>query len=193
MAIRMIETPTRTQEATVEDLYRTEGKAEIVNGKLAHMSPTGFLPGRAGHIICSSLREVESQAGGWAIPDNVAFIVNLPHRKSFSPDSAFFVGAPSGMKFLAGAPVFAVEVRSEEDYGRRAEKRLAQKRADYFAAGTLIVWDVDLQSPDVIKAYHASDPATPTIYRRGDTADAEPAVPGWRFKVDELFGAHHTA
>jgi len=28
---------------------------------------------------------------------------------------------------------------------------------------------------------------TPKIYRRGETAEAEPAVPGWKFPVDELF------
>jgi hypothetical protein len=35
-----------------------------------------------------------------------------------------------------------VEVRSEGDYGPRAEQELARKRADYFEAGTRAVWDV---------------------------------------------------
>jgi Uma2 family endonuclease len=61
-------------------------------------------------------------------------------------------------------------------------------RADYFAYGTLVVWDVDLQSEDVIKSYKASDPDHPVIFRRGEIADAEPAVPGWRMAVDALFG-----
>jgi Uma2 family endonuclease len=91
------------------------------------------------------------------------------------------------MRFLEGAPIFAVEVRSENDYGPVAERTMAQKRADYFACGTLVVWDVDLLSSEVIKVYRASDPDAPTIYRRGDIADAEPAVPGWRMPVDELF------
>ncbi|PYS61772.1 MAG: Uma2 family endonuclease, partial [Acidobacteria bacterium] len=64
---------------------------------------------------------------------------------------------------------------------------MAAKRADYFAAGTLVVWDVDLLSPDVIKSYNAGDPETPKTFRRGEIADAEPAVPGWRISVDELF------
>jgi len=34
--------------ATVDDLYRAKGKAEIVGGELVLMSATGFLPGRAG-------------------------------------------------------------------------------------------------------------------------------------------------
>ena len=39
-----------------------------------------------------------------------------------------------------------------------------------------------------VRVYRASDPDKPTIYRRGDIAEAEPAVPGWRMAVDELFG-----
>ena len=79
-------------------------------------------------------------------------------------------------------------VRSEHDYGRAAERTLAEKRADYFACGTLVVWDVDLLSEDVIKSYRASDPEHPMLFRCGDIADAEPAVPGWRMAVDEVFG-----
>lgn len=48
-----------TTEATIEDLYRVpeNGKAEIVNGELVLMSPTGFMPGRAGGEIYASLRD----------------------------------------------------------------------------------------------------------------------------------------
>jgi Uma2 family endonuclease len=91
------------------------------------------------------------------------------------------------MKFGEGAPVFAVEVRSEGDYGPRAEREMAKKRADYFAAGTLVVWDVDLLSDDVVRVYRASYPEKPKIYRKGQVAEAEPAVPGWTMSVDELF------
>jgi len=49
------------------------------------------------------------------------------------------------------------------------------------------VWDVDLLSDEVMKVYRANDPDHPTIYRRGEIAEAEPAVPGWRMPVDDLF------
>jgi Uma2 family endonuclease len=91
------------------------------------------------------------------------------------------------MKFFKGAPVFAVEVRSENDYGPRAERQMAQKRADYFATGTQVVWDVDLLSDDVVRVYRAIDPKEATIYRRGEIAEAEPAVPDWTMAVDDLF------
>jgi len=67
------------------------------------------------------------------------------------------------------------------------DRKIKQKIKDYFAAGTKVAWDVDLLSEDVIKVYRATDPDNPTIYRRGDIAEAEPAVPGWRIAVDELF------
>lgn len=177
-------------EATIEDLYRVpdHGKAEIVNGEIVLMPPTGFMPGRSGANIYDSLREYERRTkSGYAIPDNIGFIVNLPHRRSFSPDAAFFTGAPTGMKFLEGAPVFAAEVRSENDYGPSAERAIADKRADYFAAGTLVVWDVDLLAGDVVKSYTAADPSKPMAYRRGEVADAEAALPGWSMAVDDLF------
>ena len=175
-------------KATIEDLYKIDGKAEIVNGEVVLMPPTGDDPSRASGSIFVSLRQHEKEAdGGRAFADNAGFIVNLPNRRSFSPDAAFHIGKRTGMKFLESAPVFAVEVRSEGDYGKTAEREMAAKRADYFAAGTQVVWDVDLLSDEVIKSYSASDPDNPRVFRRGEIADAEPAVPGWRMPVDDLF------
>ncbi|HLG13638.1 MAG TPA: Uma2 family endonuclease [Blastocatellia bacterium] len=174
--------------ATIEDLYHVRDKAEIVEGEIVLMSPTGFLPGYAGGEIFVGLREHSRKTGkGIATPDNAGFRVDLPDRNSFSPDAAWYTGRATGMKFLEGAPVFAVEVRSEGDYGPVAERDIAAKRNDYFAAGTLCVWDVDLLSPDVIKAYHAGVPNEPIIFRRGEVADAGASVPGWSLPVDSLF------
>jgi Uma2 family endonuclease len=174
-------------EATIEDLYRVEGKAEIVNGEIVHMSPTGGLPNSAALEITLSLRDYAKRTkSGRAVGDNAAFVVNLPNRKSFSPDAAFYVGEIT-MKFFQGAPVFAVEVRSAGDYGATAEREMAQKRADYFAAGTRVVWDVDLLGVDVVRSYGAGDPLSPKVFRRGERADAESAVPGWSMAVDDLF------
>lgn len=171
----------------IAELYQMEGKAEIVGGQIVMMSPTGDMPASGGFAIAVSLREYAKQHGGRAYPDNIAYLVDLPNRKSFSPDASYYTGPRTKMKFLSEAPVFAVEVRSEGDYGRAAEKNLTEKRADYFAAGTKVVWDVDLLGDDVIRKYRADSPDTPTIYRKGDTAEAEPAAPGWTFAVDELF------
>ena len=113
--------------------------------------------------------------------------MNPPNRLSFSPDAAFYIGSNPGIKFFEGAPTFAVEVRSEGDYGPQAKRKMAQKQANYFAAGTLIVWDIDLLSDDVVKSYPAHNPHSPMIFRRGEQAKAEPAMPDWSMLVDDLF------
>ncbi|MEK6325621.1 MAG: Uma2 family endonuclease [Acidobacteriota bacterium] len=177
-------------EATIEDLYYVpdNAKAELIDGEIVPMAPTGYLPGYAAGEIFSSLRaHARETKSGTATTDNFGFRVDLPNRGSFSPDAAFYTGKPTGMKFLEGAPVFAVEVRSEGDYGQGAEGEMARKRADYFAAGTLVVWDVNMLSPDVVRSYDVNHPDEPVIYHRGDRAKAELAVPGWSIAVDDLF------
>jgi Uma2 family endonuclease len=180
-------------KAAVKDLYDVpeHGKAEIVDGELILMSPTGDIPSRAAGNIYISLRQYERTRSngerGRAYTDNTGFLVNLAQRKSFSPDAAFYVGPRTGGKFLEGAPIFAAEVRSENDYGESAEQAMAAKRADYFAAGTRVVWDVDVLNAEVVRVFRANDPDHPTIYRRSEVADAEPAVPGWKMPVEDLF------
>jgi Uma2 family endonuclease len=175
-------------EATIEELYRVSGKAELIGGEIVMMSPSGRLPNYAAGEIFASLREYARRAKrGHAATDNLGFIVNLPNRKSLSPDASYYLGRVNDMRFADGAPLFAAEVRSEGDYGPAAEQEMAEKRADYFAAGTQVVWDVDMQSDDVLRVYTAMSPMRPTVYRRGQVAEAEPAVPGWTMPVDDLF------
>lgn len=176
-----------TTDQLIAELYRVPGKAEIVGGQIVMMSPTGDMPGSAANAVVFSLREYAKAHGGRAYGDNVGFLVSLPSRKSFCPDGAYYTGPRSKMKFLPTAPDFAVEVRSEGDYGKTAEREMVEKRADYFAAGTKVVWDVGLLNDDVVRVYRAESPEQPTIYHRGEIAEAEPAVPGWKFSVNELF------
>src|SRR5437763_13109590 len=181
-----------TQErATVQDLYEVPDnqKAELVNGQVVLLMPTGDAPGYAGDEIFASLRDYVKRTGrGRAVGDNKGFLVRLPHRESFSSGAAFYTGPRTGMRFFQGAPDFAAEVRSENDYGDAAEEAMAAKRADYFAAGTLVVWDVD-PIAETVAVYRASAPDNPVIFHRGEIAAAEPAVPGWRMKVDDIFAA----
>ncbi len=173
----VLEKPTAAIKDLTEKLYQTKSKAEIINGEIAKFMSTGDEPATAASNILVSLKLYQRQtSSGRAYSDNTGFLVNVPNRKSFSPDASFYVGDRAGMKFLQGAPLFAVEVRSENDYGKKVEKAIADKRADYFAAGTEIVWDVDLLSDDVIKSFHRDDPDNPKIFRRGDIADAEPTL-----------------
>ena len=165
------------------------GKAEIVDGRIILEMPTGEEPGMAALQIVVALHlYAQRTQSGRAVGDNVIFNVNLPTRKSFSPDAAFINRARSGsMRAIQGAPVFAVEVRSENDYGPSSELAIRAKIEDYFAAGTLAVWDVDLLSENVVTLYNAPNLENPRRFQRGQIANAGAALPGWTMNVDEIF------
>lgn len=182
---------TATKRATLDDLYRVEGKAELIGGRIVTYMASGFLPVRVAGRIFRSLDEYRDVIKrGQAYTGGTGFAVpELPSgRESFSPDTSYYDGPlpPNLMRFIEGAPNLAVEVRSENDYGNAAETDMAAKRADYFLAGTLVVWDVDPRA-ECVHAYRHTDPAKAETFRRGQTADAEPAVPGWRVAVDWIF------
>src|SRR5438477_13026528 len=154
--------------ATLADLYREPGKAELVAGRIVHFMPTGLQPNRVAGRIFRSLAEYADDTGvGIAGTDNLGYAVpRLPSgRESFSPDASYYDGPlpQNRMRFIDGPPTFAVEFRSENDYGPAAELAMAAKRADYFAAGTKVVWDVDPVN-GWIDCYRASDPKKPECF-----------------------------
>lgn len=176
------------RQATLDDLEHVEERAEIANGKVLLVPGGGFPHMRAAKWIVQCLDVYEKQTQlGYSMTSDTYYAVALPNRLSFCPDAAFYTGRPWGDKRMEGAPLFAIEVRSSGEYGLRAERSIASKRAEYFAAGTQIVWDVDLKRERCIRSYRADAPTTPAIFRAGDEAHAEPALPGWRMSVDGMF------
>ena len=178
--------------ATLDDLSKVKEKAELIGGRIVPIMPTGRIPGRIAKRILRSLDDYERRKQmGEAFGDNVGYAIRprLPSgRESFSPDASFYVG-PSPYQdagFIEGPPTFAVEVRSAHDFGPAKDQEYAEKRDDYFRAGTLVVWDVDYQA-ETVTCFRSTKPGAPVVFRRGNSADAEPALPGWRLKVDDIF------
>ncbi|MBC8142405.1 MAG: Uma2 family endonuclease [Armatimonadetes bacterium] len=171
---------------------RTDGKAEIINGKVVKFMASGDMPSSAAKNIVFALEIWKRTTGetGRVYADGIGYLCSLSHRFSFSPDASYYTGERSGAKFLPTTPVFAVEVRSEGDYGAAMEAEMKAKREDYFATGTEVVWNVDvLRGAEIVRKFtKAGGAETPVaVFKRGDVADAEPAVPGFTVKVDDLF------
>jgi Uma2 family endonuclease len=175
----------------LDDLYRVDGKAELIGGRIERFMASGYLPSIVAGRIFRSLDEYAEKTGqGVAFADGIGFAVpELPSgRESFSPDASYYNGPlpANRMRFIEGPSTFAVEVRSENDYGPAMDVEYEIKRVDYFQADTLVVWDVDPLAR-TITCFRAADPTTPVVFGAGDTADAEPAVPGWSIAVDWIF------
>ena len=183
---------TATRASLIEELHREPGKAEIIKGKVVRMSPAAWWHGQGSGAIYISLTEHKKKHGGGSgCADNVGFLVDLPDRYSFSPDAAWHTGPfpalSEGDAFVEGAPRFAAEIRSVSQYGPAADENILLKIREYFQAGTLVLWDIDYHREKLIRKYTPETLDNPAIFHQGDIADAEPAVPGWRFPVNELF------
>ncbi|MFO0803065.1 MAG: Uma2 family endonuclease [Gemmataceae bacterium] len=177
-----------TKRATIADLAREPGKAELIDGRIVQDTATGIRPSRIAARIFRSLDDHATSSGHrYAFTDTLRYAVPelFSGRESFSPDASYYDGplSENTMKFVEGPPTFAVEVRSENDYGPAAERQIATKRADYFEAGTAVVWDVDAMARE-IRSYRATAPDQPVIFAAGSQADAVPTVPGWTVAVD---------
>jgi hypothetical protein len=162
------------------ELWRTEGRAEIIDGRVVRLPLFGVRAARIVGEIVGSLWHLDGVAVvgtatlGYIVP-------RLPSgRESFCTCASYYSGVlpADPMAFIDGPPTFAVEIIGEEE-------GLERKREDYFLAGTEIVWEVDAVA-ETITCYR-QEAAAPVVFHRGDIADAEPAVPGWRMPVDEVF------
>jgi len=189
------EGPTMTElallPATLNDLHTADGKVELIGGRLVEFP----MPGRRATICAEAIfrnlhDHVRRMRRGEAHADGADYTVPIlsSGRESFRPDASFYAGPlpENDEDFFPGPPTFAVEVRSKEDYGPAEEGRLADKRADYFEAGTVVVWDVDPRAR-TIASYRRGEPNRPIVFRSGESAHAEPAVPGWKMTVDAVF------
>ena len=81
--------------ATLDDLLRTEGKAELVAGRLVHHMATGHWPNVvAGRIFLKLAEYIQARRKGVAYTDNMGFAVPelSSGRESFSPDAAYYTG-----------------------------------------------------------------------------------------------------
>lgn len=181
---------TPATRATMDDLMKMERKAELLGGRIVELMATGRKPNRLAGRIYRRLDDYALATGiGEAYTDNMGYAVPelASGRQSFSPDASYYSGPFSAneMRWIDGPPTFAVEVRSENDYGDAAEEEMAAKRPDYFQAGTRVVWDVDPVA-EIVRRFRSNE-AAPVVFRRSDVIDAEPAVPGWTMNVDDMF------
>src|SRR5207248_2435509 len=84
-----------TTRATLDDLYRTEGKAELIGGRIIPLMATGVRPNRVAGNIFIELRLFErTRPQGQAFTDNMGFAVPELNsgRESFSPDVSWYEG-----------------------------------------------------------------------------------------------------
>ena len=99
------------------------------------------------------------------------------------PDAAYL--SPAQINFpetAAEAPVLVIEVSSPSHSGGQN----IAKMPEYFKAGNQVVWYI---YPDRRQVWVYTDPETVTICRKGDLCSADPAIPEFSVRVDEIFSS----
>ena len=120
--------PIDMPRTTLDDLMRFDGNAELVGGRIVPKVPHGRRPNALAVRILRKHADYADDHGGTVFGDGIGFAVPVASsgRESFSPDVTYYA-APldlSSMRFVEDAPTFAVEVRSENDYGPKPEREM---------------------------------------------------------------------
>jgi Uma2 family endonuclease len=160
-----------------------DGKYELVDGELIHVSPAGA---RHGDVVAELLARmrlfVKERRIGRVFDGQTGF--RLPDGNLRSPDISFVAtvrlpgGVPAG--FLHVAPDLAVEVLSPTD---RAGD-LAHKVGEYLAVGVRLLWVID---PEKGTAVVYRPGASPRTVRKDGALDGEDVVPGFSCTLAGLF------
>jgi hypothetical protein len=166
--------------ATLADLMRVEGRAELVKGEIVLFRPLYYGEATIVGNVFDSLRTHQRRSFGdvhtttlvYALPDHPS------GRQSISPAFSWYHGPlpENDMGPIIGPPTFA---------GEFSEQMNPARLADYFEAGTRVIWEVFVREKRIRK--YTPDRVAPTVFDLGGVADAEPAIPGWRITVDAVF------
>jgi len=175
---------------TADDLLklpRGNGKRyELLDGEVVEMAPAGLLHGILVMRIGGRVDEfVSAHQLGFVVAAETGFFLRHGPDRVRAPDVAFIAterlpAGPLPSKFADFAPDFVVEVISPSDSASEFQLRVD----DWLDAGTGVVWAVypDLATVFIWRGRNQVE------RRSGDEElDAEPVLPGFRWKVGELF------
>ncbi len=134
------------------------------------MSPTGMgraAPRAPSTYACESMRF--SRSSGERIPTVLLFwyTSSTVNRSALTSRSTSVLASAASFSKVRQSLPSKSEARATT--ARRAEREMAAKRADYFAAGTQVVWDVDVLRGELIRVFRANDPENPSTFRRGES------------------------
>jgi Uma2 family endonuclease len=159
---------------------------ELDDRRLIIMAPAGDIHGRReARIVYELVRQGEIPGYGTVRCGEAGIILRRDPDRLVGADASFVTNArlpirmsPEG--YLETIPDLVTEVRSKND--RPTE--VADKVAEYLAAGVRLVWVLDPQQ-QTVTAHRPGQP--PRVFTAGETLTADDIIPGFAAAVAELF------
>jgi Uma2 family endonuclease len=154
---------------------------ELVRGELREMSPTNEDHGEVASQMAYLLQLWRKRHGRGHVRVETGHLLSRAPDTVRGPDVSF-VRRPreEGSPWALGGPDLAVEVRSPHDRQREIDERVA----DYFAAGTPLVWIVDPAARTIVVRTPGAPDRTLT---ESDFLEGGDVLPGFRVPVREVF------
>ena len=158
-----------------------EGKHELVDGEVVHMSPAGW---RHGNVVMRLAGRMEPFARqhrlGELFDGQTGF--RLPNGGLRCPDISF-VRAERLLKeppkgFLYVVPDLVVEIVSPTDRAAYVSRKVAE----YLSLGVRLLWVIDPETRSAVVYRPGQEPHRPS----NDTLDGEDVLPGFRCSLSEL-------
>lgn len=172
---------------TAEELFHSPGSKyyELVRGVPRVCEPPGGVHGRIAARIAARLGDHVERLGLGTVLVEAGYVLQRAPDTVRGPDISFVSHArlpPEHIpeQFIPGAPDLAVEILSQSSRWSEVEETIA----DYFGAGTRLVWLVDPSERRAIVRY-ADRPSR--VLTDGDILDGEEVVPGFALLLAELF------
>jgi len=186
----MTNPPLRSALLTVEDLpwlEPEEGRSELVAGTLVREPPPSEGHGGIAADVVALLHPFVREHDLGRVFGETGYVLTRDPDTVRGPDVSFvsarrLATAARRGPYLVGAPDLAVEVVSPSDTWRE----VAEKVADYLAAGAQAVWVIDPRRQTVTTHLPGH---RPTTLGRDGTLHGEPYLPGLRLAVADLFAS----
>jgi Uma2 family endonuclease len=175
---------------TADDLLKLpmgKGKRyELVAGELREMAPAGYRDGKEA-ARCARIvgNFVAPRRLGDVLGAETGFLLRRHPDYVRAPDCAFVAAGrlPAGSEptgYAEIAPDFVVEIVSPGDTASDVQEKIVE----WLQSGTKVVWAVYSSLQEVVVW---RGPGRAERRRDNEELDAEPAIPGFRCKVSELF------
>lgn len=173
---------------TAEDLLQPDtpyGDCELWDGAAVVREPSGGGSDIVNLRVGSQIqRFVETCDLGWVTGSEQGWLLARQPDRVLAADAAFVSYARlreiPARGFFPCAPDFVVETRSPDD----SWTGLVTKAGVWMGHGTRVVWVIDPLRRTVLVLKPGAEPVT---LRPGETADAEPVLPGFRVDLTSLF------